>query len=100
MGCADLIVYHYIAITEKSTGKTEYKKLYSGGPIWGDVETSGGKGGKSFWSTYRYQLEAFVSKLQGKEPACWVTGEESINQMKTIDQIYEAAGMTLRPGKI
>lgn len=93
-------LYHYIAITEKSTGKTEYKKLYSGGPIWADVQTSGGKGGKSFWSTYRYQLEAFVSKLQGKEPACWVTGEESINQMKTIDQIYQAAGMTVRPGKV
>jgi len=64
------------------------------------VETSTGKGGESFWSTYRYQLEAFVSKLQGREPACWVTGEESINQMKTIDQIYQAAGLPLRPGKV
>jgi len=59
-----------------------------------------GRGGRSFWSTYRYQLEAFVSRLQGNEPACWVTSEESINQMKTIDQIYQAADLPVRPGKV
>jgi len=68
--------------------------------VWEDVETSAGKGGQSYWSTYRYQLEAFVSKLQGKEPAYWVTGEESINQMKTIDAIYKKAGLPVRPGKV
>jgi predicted dehydrogenase len=93
-------VYHYISITDKATGKAEYRKQYSAGPIWGDVETSSGKGGRSFWSTYRYQLEAFVSKLKGKEPAFWVTGEESINQMKSIDAIYEKAGLPVRPGKL
>lgn len=38
-------LYHYESILDKATGKTTYKKQYSGGPIWGDVETLGGKGG-------------------------------------------------------
>lgn len=89
-------VYHYIAITDKRTGKTEYKKQNSGGPVWGDKWTTGGKGGKSYWSTYRWQLEAFVDAVRGKEPPYWVKGEDSIAQMETIDQIYKAAGMSPR----
>jgi len=59
------------------TNSLPYQKQYSGGgAIWGDVETSGGKGGKPTWSTYRWQLEAFVSKVKGRQPACWVSGEE------------------------
>ena len=91
-------LYHYIFILDKATGKTTYKKQYSGGPIRGDVETSGVKGGKSAWSTYRWQLEAFVSKVKGRQPTCWVTGEESITQMETIDMVYQKAGLPARPG--
>ena len=93
-------VYHYISITDKASGTTTYKHQYSGGPVWRNVQTSAGMGGASYWSTYRYQLEAFVSKLQGGEPAYWVTNEESINQMRTIDQIYSAAGLPIRPGQV
>lgn len=90
-------LYHYIAITEKATGKTEIKKQYSGGPKWGNVQTTGGMGGRSNWSTYRYQLEAFVDKIKGKQPATWVTNQESVAQMETIDGIYQKAGLPLRP---
>ncbi|KAJ9628636.1 hypothetical protein H2203_002538 [Taxawa tesnikishii (nom. ined.)] len=91
-------LYHYISITDKTTGISTNQKQYSGGPIWGNVTTSNGvKGGSSAWSTYRWQLEAFVSKCQGKEPATWVTNEESIKQMKTIDACYDHAGMGKRP---
>lgn len=90
-------LYHYIAITEKRTGKTSYVKKYSGGPIWGDVETTGGKGGQSSWSTYRWQLEAFVDAVRGKKPPYWVTSEESIIQMEVIDSLYTAAGLPIRP---
>jgi len=90
-------LYHYISITDKATGRTEVKKAYKGGPKWGDVETTGGKGGNAKWSTYRYQLEALVDRVKGKEPATWVTNEESIAQMQTIDAIYQKAGLPLRP---
>ncbi|WEW61792.1 hypothetical protein PRK78_007288 [Emydomyces testavorans] len=89
-------VYHYISVTDKRTGKTEYFTQKAGGPVWGDKWTTGGKGGKPYWSTYRWQLEAFVDKVRGKEPPCWVAGEDSIAQMETIDAIYRAAGLPVR----
>ncbi|EON66977.1 NAD binding Rossmann fold oxidoreductase [Coniosporium apollinis CBS 100218] len=92
-------LYHYISVTEKATGKTTVKKQYKGGPKWGDVETSGGKGGRPSWSTYRYQMEAFVDRIKGKEPACWVPNEDSIAQMESIDAVYEHSGLGKRPSR-
>jgi predicted dehydrogenase len=83
-------IYHYIAIFDKSTKTTTYKKCYSGGPKWGDR-------GKPYWSTYRYQLEAFVDKIRKKEPVHWIPLRDSIAQMMTIDAIYEKSGLPLRP---
>ncbi|EFR03400.1 NAD binding oxidoreductase [Nannizzia gypsea CBS 118893] len=89
-------IYHYISITDKRTGITEYKTQSSGGPLWGERWTTGGKGGKSYWSTYRWQLEAFVEKVRDKEPICWVPYEDSIHHMECIDRIYRKAGMPVR----
>ncbi|KAL2009991.1 hypothetical protein VTN00DRAFT_5798 [Thermoascus crustaceus] len=93
-------LYHYISVTDKATGKTRYHKQFSGGPLWGNVETSVGKGGKDSWSTYRWQLEAFVDAVRGKTPAFWIPGEESIAQMECIDDIYRAAGLPVRPSNV
>lgn len=82
--------YHYIAITIKETGKTTYERMYKGGPLWKDR-------GEAFWSTYRYQLEAFVDKLRGRHPVWWIENEGSIAQMKTVDAIYIESGLPLRP---
>jgi len=87
-------MYHYIAITDKATGRTKYEKCYTGGPKWGDGR------GQAYWSTYRYQLEAFVDKIRGKETAHWVTNEESILQMKSIDAVYQKSGLPLRPTSV
>ncbi|KAL4900095.1 hypothetical protein BDW74DRAFT_103557 [Aspergillus multicolor] len=93
-------LYHYISVKEKLTGKTAYYRQYSGGPIWGEHTTSdGGKGGKKGWSTYRWQLEAFVEKVRGGQPPVWVGGEESVVQMEVIDSLYKAAGMPVRGDK-
>ncbi|KAF4615568.1 hypothetical protein D9613_013002 [Agrocybe pediades] len=83
-------LYHYIGITDKETGKTRYVSLYKGGPLWKDR-------GETYWSTYRYQLEAFVDKIRGRKPVWWIEGEDSIAQMKTIDEVYKASGLPLRP---
>ncbi|KNG89548.1 hypothetical protein ANOM_001935 [Aspergillus nomiae NRRL 13137] len=88
-------LYHYIAVTDKTTGQTRYHKQYKGGPLWANVTTTGGKGGSSHWSTYRWQLEAFVDVVKGKTPTYWIAGEDSICQMECIDALYQAAGLPL-----
>ncbi|KAJ2975780.1 hypothetical protein NUW54_g11674 [Trametes sanguinea] len=82
-------LYHYIQVYDKRTGQTHTEKHYSGGPQWGNR-------GESWWSTYRYQLEAFVDKVRGREPPHWVTLDSSIAQMETIDAIYEKSGLGKR----
>ncbi|KAB8219265.1 hypothetical protein BDV33DRAFT_192091 [Aspergillus novoparasiticus] len=86
-------LYHYISVTDKTTGQTRHHKQYKGGPLWGNVMTTGGKGGSSHWSTYRWQLEAFVDAVKGKAPTYWIPGEDSICQMECIDALYQAAGL-------
>ncbi|KZT63186.1 NAD binding oxidoreductase [Daedalea quercina L-15889] len=83
-------LYHYIAIKDKATGHTQYEKHY---------KNSGktGERGEEYWSTYRWQLEVFVDKLRGREPAHWVTNQSSIDQIRSIDMVYQAAGLPLRP---
>ncbi|KAF9461167.1 putative NAD binding Rossmann fold oxidoreductase [Collybia nuda] len=83
-------IYHYIGITDKASGRTKYEKCYSGGPQWKER-------GKPHWSTYRYQLEAFIDKVRGREPVHWVTHGESVAQMETIDDVYRKSELPLRP---
>ncbi|KAF9434997.1 hypothetical protein BGZ76_007084 [Entomortierella beljakovae] len=77
--------YHYISITDKATGKTEtLPKNYSEG-----------------YTTYRYQLEAFVKAVKsgGNDVSSipgWVTGEDSAANMAVIDSIYKKAGLKIR----
>ena len=87
-------IYHYIQITEKNTGSTTYEKHYTGGPQWGDDR------GQPYWSTYRYQLEAFVDKMRGKRAAHWIPHEDSVLQMQAIDDVYSKSGMPLRPTSV
>ncbi|KAK1676450.1 putative oxidoreductase [Colletotrichum godetiae] len=53
--------------------------------------------GEFWWTSFRYQLEAFVNRIKGRETHYWVTGEDSIKQMKMIDMAYEKSGLRLRP---
>lgn len=53
--------------------------------------------GEEWWSSYRYQLEAFVDRVNGREPHDWITADESITQMEWIEKIYAKAGMPSRP---
>lgn len=46
-------------------------------------------------ATYGYQLDAFIDAVE--KGAALLTGpDDAINQMKVIDQCYEAAGLPLR----
>eukprot|EP01103_Thecamoeba_quadrilineata_P015078 TRINITY_DN4655_c0_g1_i1.p1 TRINITY_DN4655_c0_g1~~TRINITY_DN4655_c0_g1_i1.p1 ORF type:complete len:358 (-),score=64.77 TRINITY_DN4655_c0_g1_i1:3-1076(-) len=67
--------YHSLTITTKEK-RTE--KVYGAGH-----------------STYYYQLEAFISEIQGGTK-CETSGEDGVKTMLLIDQIYEKAGMLKR----
>jgi hypothetical protein len=47
--------------------------------------------------SYRYMLEEFVNKIKGRKTQYWLSGENSINQMKMTDMAYEKSGLGLRP---
>lgn len=47
--------------------------------------------------SYRYQLEEFVNRVNDRPTQYWVSGEDSVNQMKMIDIAYEKSGLGLRP---
>jgi predicted dehydrogenase len=53
--------------------------------------------GEAWWMSYRYQLEEFVNRVKGRKTQYWVDGEDSTNQMKMIDMVYEKSGLGLRP---
>jgi len=86
--------FHSITVNMK-TGKegkqrkTRVEKVYK--PI---IE---GQKGEEWWSTYRYQLEAFIDKVRGREPHAWVTEEDSIGNLEWVEKVYEKSGLGLRP---
>ncbi|KAJ5802193.1 oxidoreductase [Penicillium pulvis] len=53
--------------------------------------------GETWWMSYRYQLEEFVNRVKGRKTRYWVSGDDSLNQMKMIDMAYEKSGLGLRP---
>lgn len=51
------------------------------------------------YTTYRYQLEAFVSAVRGADTNSipgWVSGEDSFKNMTAIDAVYKSAGLKIR----
>ncbi|KAI0759684.1 NAD-P-binding protein [Trametes elegans] len=52
--------------------------------------------GDASWTTYRYQLEAFVDKVRGRTPQCWVDPKTTITQLECVERIYAAAGLPPR----
>ena len=68
---------------------TTKQKQYAFGPKW---QTRG----ETWWTTYRYQLEAFVMKVKGQEPPHWIDLSESVEVMAIVDQVYDKAGLPRR----
>lgn len=90
---------HSITITEKDsngqlTGTKHTEKCYVDGPQWG-------KRGEPWWTTYRYQLEAFIDMVRASESGKkyegpWMSLEESEKVMELIDAVYDKAGLPRR----
>lgn len=101
------VFWHRIDVTDQyeirdSAGKTVKKwteknshKAYTfaeAGPEFADKAP-----GETFWMSYRHQLEQFVNKIKGRPTEYWITGEDSIEQMKMIDMAYVKSGLGPRP---
>ncbi|KAG0283549.1 hypothetical protein BGZ96_012055, partial [Linnemannia gamsii] len=80
-------LYHYITEKDKATGKTKnHPKKYDEG-----------------FSTYKYQLEAFVQAVKSgnnkdviNSIPGWVPAEDTIANMRVVDAVYKQAGMLIR----
>lgn len=93
---------HSIVITEKDaeghlTGKKRTETYYTGGSLWDAV----GGVGDSWWTTYRYQLEAFIRQVRAKESGQgyegpWITLPGSVKLMQLIDSVYDKANLPRR----
>ncbi|KAG5647499.1 hypothetical protein DXG03_009436 [Asterophora parasitica] len=87
-------VYHSIKVHTKAggkAGKRRVEKAYTFAE--GNLE---GKG-EAWWTTYRYQLEAFVDRVKGRTPQTWVDKDDSIANLHWIEQIYAKTGLGSRP---
>ena len=91
---------HTITITEKDgegklTKNKSTEQCYVGGPQWGE-----GRGAR-FWTTYRYQLEAFVDMVRASDAGRAYSGPdvplgESVKLMELIDDVYRKADLPVR----
>jgi len=82
------VIYHSITVTPNG-GVPRTEKAYT-------FKGDNGKG-EEWWTTYRYQLEAFVDKVKGRTPQTWMSAEDSIANMEWIEKIYEESGLGSRP---
>jgi len=82
--------YHHLRVKIRNPDGTEtsrIERVYVG---------KNGLGVQS-WTTYRFQLEAFVNKLKGRETHTWVSSDFSIANMRAVDMVYEKSLLGLRP---
>jgi len=90
-----------LEIRNKDTGKVVRRGEENSSRKAYTFKEAGGKladlPGETFWMSYRYQLEAFVNKIRGRETQHWITGQDSIAQMRMIDMAYEKSGLGPRP---
>lgn len=76
------VIFHTINVSPTGR-KARTEKAYK-------FSSTSGRKGEEWWSTYRYQLEAFVDQVQGRVPDSWMTSEDSVANMVWIEKIYEA----------
>ena len=86
-------LYHWIRVrvedaSRRGKVKERVEKVYK--------FADGGKG-EAWWTTYRYQLEAFVDRVKGRTPKTWISKEDSVENLEWIEKIYEKVSLNFRP---
>ncbi|KAF7307841.1 hypothetical protein MKEN_01144400 [Mycena kentingensis (nom. inval.)] len=78
-------MYHSITVT--NGGKKRVEKHYTGP----------GGFGEPWWTSFRYQLEAFVNQVRGRPVHAWISGADSVANIQAIESIYVKSGLGVRP---
>lgn len=92
-------IWHRIdVITSHTIRSVSTKKVVRKWEVKESIKAYGTEG-KESWLTYRYQLEAFVDRIRGRNEndGVWMSGEESIRQMMAVDSVYVRSGLGIRP---
>ncbi|KAG6377117.1 hypothetical protein JVT61DRAFT_1168 [Boletus reticuloceps] len=71
------VIYHTIKVSPAGR-KTRTEKAYKFPP-------SSGLKGEEWWTTYRYQLEAFVDQIRGRAPNSWMSSGR-LNRKYGVDR--------------
>ncbi|KAF9047840.1 hypothetical protein BJ165DRAFT_1468439 [Panaeolus papilionaceus] len=94
-------IYHKIVVkhTEGNEKGAKVKherveKVYVFGPRDGDGMK---KQGADWWTTYRYQLEAFVDRVREREPRTWYEKSDSVQNLEWVGEVYRKLGLEQRP---
>jgi predicted dehydrogenase len=76
--------YHWITVHTRDGTKqnSRTEKVYK------FVDAGVDAKGEEWWTTYRYQLEAFVDRLKGRTPQAWIDEKDSVANMEWIEKIY------------
>ncbi|KAH7904009.1 NAD(P)-binding protein [Hygrophoropsis aurantiaca] len=83
------VIYHSITVClEGGTVRTEEAYIFP---------KESRRKGEDWWTTYRYQLGAFVDKVRGRTPHMWLDRDDAVANMEWIEKIYDASGVGLRP---
>jgi predicted dehydrogenase len=80
-------VYHYLSVEPRGK-KGRVEKIYKG---------KEGSIGEEWWTTYRFQLEEFINRVKGRKVDVWMGGEESVEDIKWIEEVYKVGGFGSRP---
>ena len=106
-GFMNAVIWHRIDVQESYTIREKSNRQ----PIkkWTESKShkaytfkeAGGKladfAGENWWISHRHQLEQFVNRIKGRKTQYWISGDDSIRQMKMLDMAYEKSGLGLRP---
>ncbi|KAH6974601.1 hypothetical protein BKA56DRAFT_490586 [Ilyonectria sp. MPI-CAGE-AT-0026] len=97
--CVD--VKEFFEIRSRDSGKvlkkwteSRWQKAYTPAEAGGEFAE---RDGEPYWMSFRYQLEAFVNRVKGRETDYWVDTKDSLLQMKMVDMAYEKSGLGIRP---
>ncbi|KDR79708.1 hypothetical protein GALMADRAFT_265998 [Galerina marginata CBS 339.88] len=94
IGLNQFVVPHiYHSITVKPTSKRTRVEKHFVHPQGSGAEQTG----EAWWSTYRYQLEAFVDKVKSRTPQAWFDAQDSIDNVEWIENVYKKSGLGSRP---
>lgn len=82
--------YHSLTVRKRVAGGRVEKRVEKVYTFESGSESEGATPqGEAWWTTYRYQLEAFIDKLKGRTPQTWLDEEDAVSNIEWIEKVYK-----------